>query len=78
MATMIKASAKPPTRQSESQCAPLTNRAEEKIKAMSQTQLCIRKRFVRQNENDDDRLMIVDIKSAQIRLTAACSPGQLK
>ncbi len=37
----------------------------------------MRKRFNVDNEFDD-RLIIVDMNNDQIRLTAVCSPGQLK
>lgn len=63
--------------QSDNQCAPLIKRANENRIAKNQTIICMRKRFVVDNDFDD-RLIIVDINRDQIRLTTVCSPGQLE
>lgn len=77
IATIINASLNPPARQSDNQCAPLTKRAIENRIARNHIIVYIRKRFV--DDNDlDDRLIIVDMNKAQMRLTAVCSPGQLE
>ncbi len=77
IATTINASLNPPAIQSDNQCAPLTKRAVENRIAKNHTIVCIRTRFDDDNEFDD-RLIIVDMNKDQMRLTAVCSPGQLK
>ena len=74
---MTNASLKPPAIQSDNQCAPLTRRAMEKSIAKNQTILCMRIRL-NKDKDFDDRLIIADMNIAQMRLTAVCSPGQLK
>ncbi len=76
-ATTINASLNPPAIQSDSQCAPLTKRAIENRIAKNHTVLYMKNLFVPDNDLDD-RLIMADMNKAQMRLTAVCSPGQLK